>query len=286
MSIHLANQDKDTDSIHENDDQDIEIQGMEDAPQESESQGMEDAPQESESQGMEDAPQDSDSEEMEQVYDLISVRNDLVLPSENLAIAHSADEQRSEQILGLRTELMMRRQFQDDTYMIAMLSPSAGDGRSQLAAELAIAFARLNRPTLLIDADLRNPQQHVLFNADNKYGLSQAIKSDGIPDLHSVKNFPQLVVMTAGEIPDNPLELLSSVRFARMIEYVRNNFEYVIIDTAPVTKYSDGLLIANLIRNVLTVSRAKHTSYRSMRDMLRRLRITNSQIVGGVINHF
>ena len=222
----------------------------------------------------------------ESVYDLISVKNDMVLPSKNLAIAHGIDDQRSEKILALRTELMMRRKSEDDTYTIAMLSPCAGEGRSQLAAELAIAFARLNRPTLLLDADLRNPQQHVLFNADNSNGLSQAIESDGVPDFHSVKNLPKLVVVTAGEIPDKPLELLSSQKFALMMEYIRNNFEYVIIDTAPVTKYSDGLVIANMIRNVLAVSRAKHTSYRSMRDMIRRLMITNSHIVGGVINRF
>ena len=230
--------------------------------------------------------QDKGNLEVETVFDLISVKGDRLVPSQNLAIAHSINDQRSEKILALRTELMMRRKSDDDTYMLAMLSPCTGEGRSQLAAELAIAFARLNRPTLLLDADLRNPQQHVLFNADNNNGLSHAIESDGIPDFHSVEKLPNLAVVTAGEIPDNPLELLSSQKFALMIEYMRDNFEYVIIDTAPVTKYSDGLVIANMIRNVLTVSRAGHTPYKRMRDMLRKLSVTNSQLLGGVINHF
>ena len=230
--------------------------------------------------------QNKDSQEVETVFDLISVKGDQLVPSQNLAIARGIDDQRSEKILALRTELMMRRKSEDDTYMIAMMSPCAGEGRSQLAAELAIAFARLNRSTLLLDADLRNPQQHMLFNAENSNGLSQAIESDGIPDFHGVENLSNLVVVTAGEIPDKPLELLSSQKFGLMIEYIRNNFEYVIIDTPPVTKYSEGLVIANMVRNVLTVTRAKHTSYRSMREMIRRLTITNSHIVGSVLNRF
>ena len=228
---------------------------------------------------------ENDIHEMESVYDFISVKDTLV-PSRRLAMAYSHFDQRSEKILALRTELLMRRKSADNSYMIAMLSPGAGEGRSQLAAELAIAFARTNRSTLLVDADFRNPQQHVLFGADNSVGLAQAIESDKMPDLHGVENLPQLLLMTAGAIPDNPLELLSSDKFAMLIEYMRDNFEFVIFDTPPVTKFSDGLVIADLIRNVLTLSRAKHTSYKHMREMLRRLSITNSQILGGVINHF
>jgi protein-tyrosine kinase len=224
--------------------------------------------------------------ETESVYDLISVEGNLV-PSQCLDIAHGVRDQRSEKILALRTELLLRRTSSDHAYMIAMISPCNGEGRSQLAAELAIAFARMNRPTLLVDTDFRNPQQHVLFNADNSSGgLVQAIESDRIPDLHGVENLPQLVLITAGLIPSNPLELLSSEKFAQIIEYMRDNFEYIIFDTPPTAKYSDGMIIANLVGNVLSLSRANHTSHRHMRDMLRGLSITNSRILGGVLNRF
>lgn len=228
----------------------------------------------------------NDDHEMESVYDFISVNSNLI-PNQCLAIAHGARDRRSERILALRTELMMRRNSSDNSYMIAMISPCAGEGRSQLAAELAIAFARMNRPTLLVDADFRNPHQHVLFNADNRAGgLVDAIESDRMPDLHGVENLPQLVLITAGMPPDNPLELLSSERFSQMIEYMRDNFEYVIFDTPPIEKFSDGLIVANLARNVLTLSRANFTPYRYVRDMLRGLSITNSRILGGVLNRF
>lgn len=230
---------------------------------------------------------ESDNNELESTYDFIPVK-DILVPSPQLAIAHSTDafDQRCEKILALRTELVMRCNSTDGASMIAVLSPGTGEGRSQLAAELAIAFARMNRPTLLVDADFRNPKQHVLFGANNEGGLSQVIESDGTPDLYGVENLPELLVMMAGEIPENPLELLSSHKFALMIEYMRENFEFVIFDTPPVSKFSDALVIANLIRNVLMLTRAEHTHYKNLRDMLRRLTITNSQILGGVINHF
>ena len=68
--------------------------------------------------------------------------------------------------------------------------------------------------------------------------------------------------------------------------FVRDNFDYVIFDTAPVNKYADGLVIANLIKNVITITRAKHTSYKSIRDMLRKLSASNANLLGGIINHF
>ena len=214
---------------------------------------------------------------------------DTVTPSKQLITADHAFayDQRSEMILALRTELLMRHDPNTEgAYMMTLLSPGAGEGRSQLAAELAISFARLNQPTLLVDADFRNPRQHILFGAENTGGLSQVINSNVTPDLYGVLGLEHLLVMTTGEIPDNPMELLSGAKFAKAIEFFRENFDYVIFDTAPVNKYADGLVIANLIKNVITISRAKHTSYKSMKDMLRRLSATNANLLGGIINHF
>ena len=125
-----------------------------------------------------------------------------------------------------------------------------------------------------------------MFGADNSGGLSQVIETDATPDFHGVMDLQHLLLMTTGEIPENPLELLSDSKFAKTIEFLQENFEFIIFDTPPVDRFADGLVIANLVRNVLTVSRAKHTPYKLMRDMLRRLSTTNSQLLGGVINHF
>jgi len=207
-------------------------------------------------------------------------------PGERLTMAHDPYDPRCEKIRALRTELLLRRELIDRADIVALLSPCAGEGRSLLAAELAIAFAQTGRPTLLVDADLRRPQQHSFFGVDNLQGLSEAIEYDAAPLLHTVQGLPRMSVLMAGAVPSNPLELLSSRSFASMIEDWRNNFEFVVIDTAPITQFSDGLAVARLVGRVLALSRAQHTPYKDMQDMLRRLAATRSQILGAVISHF
>lgn len=210
----------------------------------------------------------------------------LAKPSPRLAGAYDTFDPRCEEIRALRTELLLRREPGDLADVIALLSPRTGDGRSQLAAELAIAFAQLDRPTLLVDADLRHPSQHLLFAADNKLGLSQAIKRGDTAFLHPVDGLPQLSLLTSGPTPDNALELLLNKRFAALLDEWRESFDFVVLDTAPITEYSDGLAVANLVKRVLVLTRARHTPYRESRDMLRRLAAIRSQVVGAVINHF
>jgi receptor protein-tyrosine kinase len=210
----------------------------------------------------------------------------IVQPDKRLIMAHDPYDPRCEKIRALRTELLLRRESTDRADIVALLSPCAGEGRSLLSAELAIAFAQTGRPTLLVDADLRRPQQHLLFGTDNKQGLSQAIETGANPQLHTVHGLPRMSLLTSGPVPGNPLELLSSRSFASMIEDWRDNFEFVVIDTAPVMHFSDGLAVASLVGRVLALSRAQHTPYKDMQDMLRRLAATRSQILGAVISHF
>jgi receptor protein-tyrosine kinase len=93
-------------------------------------------------------------------------------PAPQLIMAHSPDDPRAEELRALRTELLLRRAPEDDRAdVIALVSPCSGEGRSLLAAELAISYAQLGRSTLLIDADLRCPQQHALFAVDDRLGL-------------------------------------------------------------------------------------------------------------------
>jgi receptor protein-tyrosine kinase len=207
-------------------------------------------------------------------------------PTARLVIAHDPYNPRCEQIRGLRTELLLRRAPGAIADVFALLSPGVGEGRSQLAAELAIAFAQLSRPTLLVDADLRHPSQHLLFAADNHAGLSQAIEHGGTPHFQPVEDLRHLSLLTAGPTPDNPLELLLHRRFASLIDEWRESFDFVVVDTPPVTQYSDGLAVASLVKRVLVLSRARHTPYKESRNMLRRLTAIHSQIVGAAINHF
>ena len=206
-------------------------------------------------------------------------------PGPRLRISHDPFAPHCEKLRALRTELLLRSETGPEASVIALVSPCGGDGRSQLAAELAITFAQLGRPTLLVDADLRNPSQHALFGASNHMGLAQAIER-GVTHFHPVEDVRHLSLLTAGPTPDNPLELLLDNRFAVLLDDWRKNFDFIIVDTAPVAQFSDALAVANLVKRVLAVSRAQHTTYKESSDMLRRLIATRSQIVGAVINHF
>ena len=209
-----------------------------------------------------------------------------VKPGPQLEVLHDPFGAHSERIRGLRTELQLVSEHTREASVLAVLSPTPGEGRSLLASELAIAFAQLGRRTLLVDADLRRPTVHTLFGADNALGLTQALTSEETPQLLGVEGVPELLLLTSGQIGHNPLELLSDKRFERLLGDWRRNFDFILVDTPPVTQYTDGLLIASMAGNVLTLSRAAVTTYRDMKGMLQRLGNTQARILGAVINHF
>jgi capsular exopolysaccharide synthesis family protein len=167
-----------------------------------------------------------------------------------------------------------------------MVSPSSGEGRSQLCAELAIAFAQLGRRTLLVDADLRRPSQHLLFPVTNNRGLGDALSRGDRPYMYPVEGLLTLSLLTTGVLPPNPLELLSSGRFERLLQDWRKSYEFVVIDTPPATQCADALAIATLAGRVLFVVRAERTRYKDTQETLRRLATTRAEILGTAMNHF
>jgi protein-tyrosine kinase len=213
-------------------------------------------------------------------------QRDQLCPAEQLILAHRPDDPHSETMRSLRTELLLRCKGHRGAAMITLLSPCSGEGRSLLAAELAIAFAQLDRRTLLVDADLRKPGQHLLFGADNDIGLAQALTAGGPHHLHGVKGLPDMALMTSGGPPQNPLNLLSGRIFERAISDWRRNFEFVIIDTPPTTRFSDALTVAAASGYALIVGRANSTRFAELNEIRRALSTTESVIVGAVLNGF
>jgi protein-tyrosine kinase len=234
-----------------------------------------------EADGLIEATINKISEERQLVVHL----TDSVKPSPQLRIAHEPYSQRNEAIRTLRTELLLRNETRQANVM-CVVSPSSGEGRSQLAAELAIAFAQLGRRTLLVDADMRRPRQHILFSADNARGLSESLMHGERPFYYPVEGLPLMSLLTSGALPSNPLELLSSGRFERLLQDWKKNFEFVIVDTPPVTQCADALAIATLAARVLFVVRAQRTGYRDTRETLRRLATTRAQVLGTAMNRF
>jgi receptor protein-tyrosine kinase len=209
-----------------------------------------------------------------------------VRPGRQLLSAHDPAHRHSEQMRLLRTEILLRHAAPEHSMGIAVVGAASGEGRSQLAAELALAFAMLGRSTLLLDADLRRPRQHALFGIELGDGLAQAIVREEQPKIYGVEGYPTLSLVTAGVSPANPLELLSDGRFDALMDDLQHTFEYIIIDTPPCADYADGLVVATVVGHVLTVHRAGHTQYKTARAMLRQLASAQADVLGGVLNRF
>lgn len=205
-------------------------------------------------------------------------------PSPQLLFAHDPFNVRSEKIRGLRTQLLLLNNR--STLTLAVVGSGRAEGRSLLAAELALAFAQLGRRTLLVDADMRNPSQHLLFQTRNTFGLADSIR-DARPGLiHDVAGFPNMALLTAGVPTSNPSELLAGPRFERLSKLWGDQFEVIIMDTPPISEFSDGLSVATLAGRVLVVSRSVESTFKDLKSMFRRLTMTQAQVLGAVINDF
>jgi receptor protein-tyrosine kinase len=207
-------------------------------------------------------------------------------PSAELAFTHHAQHPYGERIRALRTELLLLKETDRQAGCFAVLSPCSGEGRSHLAAELAMAFSQLNRRTLLVDADLRNPSQHLLFGIESQWGLAQALTFGQPSQVFGVHGLPYLSLIPAMPPAPNPSELLSAGGLKQLIRRWRFTYDFIILDTPPISRYPDALNIAASCHNVMLVGRARVTPYRDMRAALRRLSSTQSRVLGAVMGNF
>ena len=196
-----------------------------------------------------------------------------------------ADSLETRHIGALRAGLILRNESGQGV-RLALVSPDRGDGRSHLAAALATACARLEQPTLLIDADLRRPAQHRLFGIANESGLAQALNGSSLPRLQGVQGLPHLAVLPAGAAVGNPLELLSGRLLGDLIRSYALHYRHIILDTPDAESSFDGIAAAMAIGTALLVTRRDHTSLDASERLAARLRATPVQLIGGVLNVF
>lgn len=171
----------------------------------------------------------------------------------------------SEEFRTLRTRLE-HLQVTRTIQTVLVTSPSAGDGKSFTAANLALAEAQLDdNPTLLCDFDLRGSALHTVFQIDRSPGISEYLR--GKVELHEamrrIEN-SSLFVMPAGEAVLNPLELLHLKGVQRLMDRLRDAFRWIILDSSPLLAASDASLLATLADGTLLVTRLGVTTQDSM----------------------
>ena len=170
--------------------------------------------------------------------------------------------------------------------VILVTSPLSGDGKSTTAYNLAIAFGVQNKRVLLLDADMRRPTIGQKTNCNGKKGLSDLLANDLPLDevIQQHPGLPSLYVLTSGTIPPMPAELLASERFARLMERLREQFDYVLIDAPPVLLVTDPLLLALSVDGIVLVVRAGATTKAVMQRLRTALQKPNVRALGYVLN--
>jgi chain length determinant protein tyrosine kinase EpsG len=191
-----------------------------------------------------------------------------------------------EQLRALRSQLMLRWfDTEAQRKMLAIISPGNGEGRSFIAANLAIVFSQLGERTLLIDADLRSPRQHELFKLGNNAGLSGLLA--GRANADAVVRVPSLLglsVLPAGAIPPNPQELLGRPAFIETLHSLSRDFDVVIIDTPAAAEYADAQTIAARAGAAIMLARKNQSSLPDMAQLTRSLQQSGASLIGSVLN--
>ena len=168
--------------------------------------------------------------------------------------------------------------------IIAVTSPNAGEGKSTVSVNLAIALAETSARVLLIDCDLRKPTIHKKLNLNNSSGLSKFIVGfETMADALKREILPNLDVMTSGPIPPNPSELLGSANMQTFLNKVSDYYDYIILDTPPINIVTDMAVMANFISGVLLVSYYAVTTVEDVRRAQEALKIVNAKILGLVV---
>lgn len=208
--------------------------------------------------------------------------------SSELVVAYEPFQPRAEELRALRTQLLIRwSKAGVRRRMLAVVSPGAGEGRSYVAANLAVVFSQLGERTLLIDADLRAPRQHRIFNIPDRIGLSAVLS--GRADRGAVvpiSEFGTLSLLPAGARPPNPQELLLRPSFAALLEELQTEFDVIVFDTPPAKLYADAQSLAFRAGSVMVLARKDHTRLADTTGVIRALSDTGARIVGTVFNAF
>jgi chain length determinant protein tyrosine kinase EpsG len=192
-----------------------------------------------------------------------------------------------EQLRALRSQLMLRWFDAEPQHKsLAVVSPGKGEGRSFIAANLAIVFSQLGERTLLIDANMRTPDQHKLFKLGYSVGLSGLLA--GRANAGIIVRVPAMLglsVLPAGVIPPNPQELLGRPAFIELLQLFRRSFDVIIIDTPAGSEYADGQTIASRAGAALMIARKNQSSLPDLADLARNLQHSGTTLVGSVLNN-
>lgn len=203
--------------------------------------------------------------------------------SPDLVAAYRPFSAQVEMLRGIRSQLMLRW-FANGRKALAIVSIDEDDGVSLLAANLAVVFSQLGEKTLLVDSNLRNPQQHRIFNVQQPHGLSDVLveRADrGV--INKVEPFVDLSVLTAGTLPPNPQELLNRPAFAQFNQQAAQDFDVILYDVSAFSTGADALAVGAQVGGVLLVARKNKTRLAQINAAADQFGRFGADVIGSVL---
>ena len=187
---------------------------------------------------------------------------------------------------GLRTNIQFLA-LDESINVIQITSSLAGEGKTTTATNLAVVLARAGHRVALVDADLRRPRIHEVFDVPPTPGLTDILLGTAPKDVVSVIKIGgehRISVYTAGTIPSNPSEMLSGRRMKRILEQMGEHYDFVIVDSAPILPVSDSVAVAGFVDAVVVVAHAGRVTKGDVQETLERLDRVAAPVIGLVLN--
>ncbi|WP_242219296.1 CpsD/CapB family tyrosine-protein kinase [Bacillus cereus group sp. BfR-BA-01380] len=169
---------------------------------------------------------------------------------------------------------------------IVITSPRFGEGKSTVAANLAVSIAQQGEKVLLIDADLRKPAIHEIFQLENTIGLTNVLSGQKVIEGAVEKTgIGRLHVLASGPVPSNPAELLSSAVMETLIQKVLEQYDIILIDSPPILEVADTSILADRCDGTLLVINCNHTMNEDAVEAKRTLSFTKGKLIGAILNN-
>ena len=174
--------------------------------------------------------------------------------------------------------------FDDEYRAIVVTSSVPGEGKSTTSGNLALSLAQSGNKVLLVDCDMRKPSIHKKFKISNMSGTAELLlRKESFEDVANFYN-ENLTIITAGKIPPNPSEMLSSRAMTAFIKEMKKEFKYIILDTPPLQAVTDAQVLSTKADGVLLVVRAGSTKREMVLNSVDLIKKVHGKIIGTVLN--
>lgn len=191
----------------------------------------------------------------------------------------------AEQIRTIRTNIKFSA---SDKELVTILITSAGigEGKSTISANIATAFAQEGKNVLIVDSDMRKPTVHFTFGLNNTVGLSNVLsRQNELNEAIQESIIPGVDIITSGQIPPNPAELLASKQMDNIIETLKDEYNVIIFDAPPVLSVTDAQILANKCDGTILVVSSGKTEKAGIVKAKEMLENAKANILGVVLNY-